>query len=205
MSTFIRVAVSAFIVTLFPAAAFAQMPGTNDPDYKEVLAYRLSVPALAKVVQATRNLSVAIKSDPRYLKQQGLMAEIKKLEAKDELSDAESARLEKLKTDLDQLESSVFDTESAKSLSGMAAQLQKEPVFAKALADAGLPARDYAKFVLAYFQAAMVHGMMKSGLVKEVPKELAATVNMENVKLVGEHEAELAAFAKEMQALGGDK
>ena len=47
----------------------------------------------------------------------------------------------------------------------------------------------------------MIAGMMKSGLVKEVPKELAASVNMDNVKFVQEHEAELAAFAKAMEGL----
>jgi hypothetical protein len=44
----------------------------------------------------------------------------------------------------------------------------------------------------------MIAGMMKSGVVKEVPKELAATVNMENVKFMQEHEAEVEAFARLM-------
>ena len=71
----------------------------------------------------------------------------------------------------------------------------------KALANAGISSREFAKFTLAYFQAGMVAGMMKQGLIKEVPKELAATVNMENVKFVQEHEAELAALAAAMKAI----
>ena len=44
-----------------------------------------------------------------------------------------------------------------------------------------------AKFMLAYMQAGMIHGMMKSGMIKEVPKNLAAQVSMENVKFFKEH------------------
>jgi hypothetical protein len=53
---------------------------------------------------------------------------------------------------------------------------------------------------MAAFQAGMVAGMMKQGLIKEVPPEMAATVNMDNVKFVQEHEAELEAFGKTMKA-----
>jgi hypothetical protein len=47
----------------------------------------------------------------------------------------------------------------------------------------------------------MVATMMKQGLVKEVPKELAATVNMDNVKFFQEHEAEFEALTKAMKAI----
>jgi hypothetical protein len=55
--------------------------------------------------------------------------------------------------------------------------------------------------MLAYLQAGMIHGMMKSGQIKEVPKSMAGSVNMDNVKFVAEHEKEFEGFAKEMQAL----
>jgi hypothetical protein len=177
-------------------AVSAQVPGTDDPDFKEVQAYRLTVPAMNKVIQATKNIFEGMKSDPRYLKQQKLKAEIKALEDKSDPTEAESERLEKLRADLQQLESSVFNTNDTKTLSGMAKALQKEPVTAKALSAAGLEPREYAKFTLAYFQAAMVQGM-----VKEVPKNLEALVNMENVKFIQEHEAEVTAFGKTMEAL----
>jgi hypothetical protein len=197
----ITTTLAALALLCLPAIARAQMPGANDPDAKELAAYKITVLTLNKVVQATRNLVEGIKSDPRYLKQQGLKAEIKKLQEKEELSEADSTKLEKLQADLDELEEGAFGANDAKTLSDMAARIQKEPVMAKALASAGLDAREYAKFTLAYFQAAMIAGMMKSGLVKEVPKEMAASVNMDNVKFVQEHEAELAAFAKAMEAL----
>jgi hypothetical protein len=191
----------ALVLLCLPAIARAQIPGANDPDAKELAAYKITVPTLNKVVQATRNLVEGIKSDPRYLKQQSLKAEIKKLQDKEAPTEADSTKLEKLQEDLDQLEDGVFSAEDAKTLTQMAARIQKEPVMAKALAAAGLDAREYAKFTLAYFQAAMIAGMMKAGMVKEVPKELAASVNMDNVKFVQEHEAELAVFAKAMEGL----
>jgi hypothetical protein len=199
MLTPITTTLSALALLCLPA--MAQIPGANDPDAKELAAYKITVPTLNKVVQATRNLVEGIKSDPRYLKQQALKAEIKKLQEKEEPTEADSANLEKLQANLDELEESAFGANDAKTLSAMAARIQKEPVMAKALASAGLDAREYAKFTLAYFQAAMIAGMMKSGMVKEVPKELAASVNMDNVKFVQEHEAELAVFAKAMEAL----
>ena len=191
------------LVLAFTSVAAAQgVQGTDDPDYKEIVAYRLTMPTVQKMGQATRNMAEAIKNDPRFKRQQAVEAELKKIAAKDDLTDADQARIEKLEKELEELEnSSGLSSENTKTLSDMANAIKKEPAIAKALADAGVDAREYAKFMLAYFQAAMVHGMMKSGLVKEVPKDLAASVNMENVKFVAEHEKEFEAFGKEMQAL----
>ena len=91
--------------------------------------------------------------------------------------------------------------DNSKTLSEMAAAIEREPLAAKALAGAGISAREYVTFVLASFQAGMVAGMMKQGLIKEIPKELAATVNMDNVKFLQEHETEMAAFAKALEGL----
>jgi hypothetical protein len=194
----IRLAACAFV--LIPSLAVAQVPGTNDPDFKEVVAYTLTLPALQKVMQATTNMAEAAKNDPRYQKQAALKAEIEKLEQKDERTEAEDARLEKLHADIEQLEQSSNPTDNnSQTLSQMAAAIEREPLAAKALASAGISAREYAKFMLAYFQAGMVAGMMKQGLVKEVPKDLASSINMENVKFVQEHEGELQAFAETMK------
>jgi hypothetical protein len=128
--------VFAVVLSFASVAAAQSVRGTDDPDYKEIVAYRLTMPTVEKMGQATRKMAEAIKNDPRFKRQQALEAELDKLEAKEEPT-----------------------------------------------------------------EAAMIHGMMKSGLVEEVPKELAASVNMENVKFVAEHEKELEAFGKEMQAL----
>jgi hypothetical protein len=185
---------------LVPAGAHAQAPAANDPDLKEVVAYRLTVPALNRVVQATKNMAEAVRNDPRFKRQAALEEEIQALEEKDERTEAEEERLEQLRADLEAEEQKSSETDNPKTLSEMAAAIEKEPLAAKALADAGISARDYAKFALAYFQAGMVAGMLKQGLIKEVPPDLAATVNMENVKFVQEHEAELEEFGKAMKA-----
>src|SRR5688500_555861 len=117
----ITTTLAALALLCLPAIARAQMPGANDPDAKELAAYKITVPTLNKVVQATRNLVEGIKSDPRYLKQQGLKAEIKKLQEKEELSEADAAKLEKLQADLDELEEGAFGANDAKTLSAMAA------------------------------------------------------------------------------------
>lgn len=197
----LRIAVCVATAWLVALPAFAQLPGANDPDAKELAAYQLTVPALNKVIQATRNLAAAAKNDPRFKKQQALKAEIKKLEEKEEPTEADEARMEQLRAELEQLEKSVFPNANNQTLTQMAAAMEKEPVFAQALSSAGITAREYAKFLFAYMSAGMVAGMMEQGAIKEVPKELAGSINMENIKFFQAHKAELQAFQKEMQSL----
>ena len=194
-------AIVGFLAVVFASTLAHAQVSQNDPDFKEVVAYQLTVPALNKVAQASKNMAAAAKSDPRFAKQAELKAEIKKLEDKDERTEAEDARLDKLRAELEEAEEKTNVGDKANTLSEMAAAIEKEPVARKALGDAGISAREFVKFGLAYFQAGMVAGMMKQGLIKEVPKELAATVNMENVKFVQEHEAELATLAAAMKAI----
>jgi hypothetical protein len=195
----LRTAVSAVLLLLTPAAVIAQAPGSNDPDYKEVVAYRLTVATMNKVMQAQRNIADAMKEDPRFIKVEGLKAEIEKLREKDDMTEADEARLEKLEEEMNQAQGiDSSNDNSARTLSQMAAAINDVPAARAALAGAGLDAREYTKFSLAAMQAGTIAGMMKSGVVKEVPKELAATVNMENVKFMQEHEAEVEAFAKLM-------
>jgi hypothetical protein len=86
------------------------------------------------------------------------------------------------------------------SLTDIEAAIRREPIMAGALKSAGMSPRDYAKFALAFFQAAMVSGMQKSGMVKEIPKELEAKINLENIKFVEAHDAEIKALMAELQA-----
>ena len=195
----LRAAVSAVLLLMAPAAVLAQAPGPNDPDYKEVVAYRLTVATMNKVMQAQRDLADAMNEDPRFIKVEGLRAEIEKLREKDDMAEADEARLEKLEEEMNQAKGiDSANDHNPPTLSQMAAAINDVPAARAALADAGLDAREYTKFSLAAMQAGMIAGMMKSGVVKEMPKELAATVNMENVKFMQEHEAEVEAFAKLM-------
>jgi hypothetical protein len=195
-----RITVCVCLALLVALPALAQVPGANDPDAKELAAYQLSVPVLNKVIQATRTLATAAKNDPRFKKQQALKAEIKKLEEKEDPTEADQARIEKLQAELETAQKSVFPNANNQTLSQMAAAMEKEPLFSQALASAGISARDYAKFLFAYVSAGMVAGMMEQGVIKEVPKELAGSINMENITFVQAHKAELQAFQKEMKS-----
>jgi hypothetical protein len=72
----------------------------------------------------------------------------------------------------------------------MAARMAADPRIAGALKRAGLAPREAATLQLAFFQAAFTAGMLESGTIKEIPKE----VNAENVKFYQANKAEIAAL-----------
>ncbi len=197
----LRIALGLMASLCVSVPTFAQMRGANDPDSKELAAYQLTMPALNKVLQAAKNLADAAKNDPRFKKQAALKAELKKLEAKEEPTEADEARIEKLRADIETMGNSIFPDADTQTLSQMAAAMEKEPLFAKALASAGVTAREYAKFVLAYMSAGMVAGMMEQGVIKDVPKELATSIHPDNIKFFQAHKAEMQAFQKAMESL----
>jgi len=198
----LRIAVCVTTTLLVSIPAFAQnLPGANDPDVKEIAAYELTVAGLNKVLQATKNIEAAAKNDPRFQKQVALRAEIKKIENKEEPTDADQERLEKAREELETMREGIFPKTDNRSLTEMAAAIEKEPAFARAISSAGLTPREYAKFLFAYMTSGMVAGMMEQGVIKEVPKELAGSVNPANIKFHQAHKAELQAFQKAMESL----
>ncbi len=201
MTKIFRIALGLLASLCVAVPTFAQVPGANDPDAKELAAYQLTVPALNKVVQATKNMADAAKNDPRFKKQAALKAELKKLEAKEEPTEADEVRIEKLRADIETMGNSIFPDAETQTLSQMAAAMEKAPLFAKALASAGLTAREYAKFLFAYMSAGMVAGMMEQGVIKDVPKELATSIHPDNVKFFQAHKSEMQAFQKAMESL----
>jgi hypothetical protein len=175
-----------------PALLHAQA-AASEADTREVLAYQLTSATLQKVAGARRAMAAAAKTDPRHARIARLEAEKKQLEAKEEPTEAEQARLAELEADLAAAEEAeTASVTDAKSLGELEARIQKEPGAAAALTAAGLTAREYAKFMLALVQASIVHGLQKSGVVKDLPKEEAAKLNMANVKWVAANEAEVS-------------
>ena len=200
-----RLALILSLSALLAAPAFAQLPGATDPDAKELAAYQLTLPVMQKVVVATKNLATAVKNDPRFKQQAAVKAEIKKLEAKEEPTEADTARLEKLQADLERMEDSILPDAQTQTLTQMDAAMRKEPLVANALASAGLTPREYAKFLFAFMSAGAVAGMLEQGVIKEVPKELASSLHPENIKFFQTHKAEVEAFTKAMEALEDPK
>jgi hypothetical protein len=188
---------------LLPLSAAASQ-AANDADAKELKSYTLTTAALQQFVTATRNMMAAAKADPRFGEVMKLEAEIEKLGEKEEPTEADDARMEKLSEQLDALKEKLPRVNMAdsnlKTLTDIENAIKREPLMANALKSAGMSPRDYAKFTLAFFQAAMIQGMQKSGLVKEIPKDLQASVNMENIKFIEANQAEITKLMAEFQA-----
>jgi hypothetical protein len=175
----------------------AQKTSTSS-DEKEIQAYRLTMPAVKKWEATIRHVAAWAKSDPETQAHIKLQGTIDSLRNKDELTEAEQARLEKLEQQLEAMEkSSDSDTEDDLNIAQMAAQITAFKPMAEALRRAGMTPREYAVFSLAMFQAHGFASLKKSGMVKEIPKD----VNVENIKFVEEHFAEINALMEEMQKI----
>lgn len=175
----------------------------DDADAKEIASYRLTSAALAKVVNVNRAMLIQMQQDPKVQEALKVDKAIEALEAKDELTEAEQKQLDALRERQDQLEDSADNPlgGDTKSLGEMEARIKEYPPLMQALQKEGMAPREYAKFWLAFIQAAFVQGFKKSGMLKEIPAE----VNPENVKFIEEHAAEIEAMQKEFAALGKDK
>jgi DNA repair exonuclease SbcCD ATPase subunit len=244
MSQMLRVVPLLFPLLLFASPAAAQ----SDVDMRELRSYRLTMAAVRQVDAATVAMAAEMKKDPKYqeylkleaeisaLEKKGgpteaaqkLAADIEALESKGEWTDAEAARLEQLREQLDALEqkrpmrtdaddarleqlrerSDALEEatgpglDKAETLSEWEAAIRRHPAMARGLRAAGMSPRDYAKFMLSMLGAGMVAGLKMAGHIKETPKELADVVSPENVKFVEQHHAELAALQKKWEALG---
>jgi hypothetical protein len=176
---------------------------TMDADSKEIASYRLTSAALSKVITVNRALVQQMMEDPKIKEAMKVATEIEALEKKDELSEVDDKRLEELRALQEQLEDSTDNPlgGDAKSLTEMEGRIRKYPPLLRALEKEAMSPRDYAKFWLAFIQAAFVHGFQKSGMLKELPPD----VNPENVKFMEEHAAEIEAMQKEFEALGKKK
>jgi hypothetical protein len=195
----------ALALLVSPASVRGQA-GAVDPDTREVAAYQLTVPTLQKVAAAHRQMAVALRNDPRFLRLARLKAEKKQLEAKHNPSALETARLEALPAEIESAEAGLPSLlEGVKTLADMEANIRKEPLVANALASAGLAPREYGTFMLALASAALVHGMQKAGALKDVPADLNERMNLENVKFVAAHEAEIKSLMADVHEATGEE
>jgi hypothetical protein len=196
--------IASMIVTLISTA---DAQSFSPADTKELASYRLTMETTKKVYALFRAIGQEMASDPKLQALQKTKAEIAALSKKDELTDAESERLEKLEMQAEEQEDALEQANSAGNMSNsqnlnqMEAAIKANPRFTAALSKVGLTAREYAKWTLASLMAGMVAGFQKSGVLKELPKELKE-VNPDNVKFILEHEAELTAMQKDMEKLG---
>jgi hypothetical protein len=187
-------------IALAPMPISAQTKAQNDADTKELASYRLTMDAVNKMAVAMRAAAVEAKKDPKYPELARIHTELETLKKKEEPSDAEQARIEELSTKQEQLEQELERPglfNDANTLDEMERAVRNQPLLSGALATAGMPPREFAKFTFAMIGASFAAGAQKAGLLKELPKE----VNPENVKFVLDHEAELQKLQQEMKGL----
>ena len=207
MKQVVRSVLVACLVVSLGGVSAAQIPGLSPADSKELASYELTMDTAKKVFGAIRLMMVEMKKDPKVQALMKTEAELEALEKKEELTDAESERLEKLRELREQqkeaVDNTVFASEGlqrADSLDAMEAEIRKHPKAAALLAQAGVSPREYAKFMMASVMAGMVAGFQKSGMIKDLPKELSASINPANIKFMEEHGAELEQMQKELEA-----
>ena len=206
MKPYTRTLFTALMIVSLVSAPSAQTAGFSAADSKELASYRLTMETTKKVYALMRAVAKEMASDPKAQALAKTKSEIEALSKKDELTDAESERLEKLQMQAEQQEDALenatggMNLSNAQNLDDMETAIKANPRFMAALSGAGLTARDYSKYILASLMAGMVAGFQKSGMLKDLPRELKE-VNPENVKFMFDHEEELAAMRKEMEAL----
>lgn len=150
-------------------------------DDRELMQYRLTPEVLSKAESVAQAFAANVEKDPRMKRRLDAQREIAVLEAKDDLTEAEQARL-------DQLQGIVGNEPidlgiNGGSLAEISAQLAKIPAMSAALKTAGMAPRDMAKFVVTAVQAAMISGLQSAGM--PVPAGAAG----ENVRFVAANQA----------------
>lgn len=187
--------VSALAFAACPALARAQ----SASDDKELASYRLTTAGLDKVARVYRDMAAELQKDPRYQELAKVEAQIKALEAKDSLTDAEQKELDDLNERSEKLsddQSGAGDLGDAKTIDEMAARIKTFAPLSSALSKEGMSPHEYAVFSLALMQAGMAAGMQKAGMLKALPPG----VNAGNVQFVLDHEADIQ---KLQQSAGG--
>jgi TolA-binding protein len=170
-------------------------------DEKALAAYRLNMATVRKVAAATQAFAAEQAKNPKVQALTKIRAEIEALEDKDELTDAESEKLDKLRERLETLEQEMDrEDDSAasgdnESLAGMEATIKKMPQAMAILSREGLTPREYTLCTMALLQAAMIEGFSQG---KADLTNLPAGVNPDNVRFVRENKAELEALQKLM-------
>lgn len=208
---------SLILITLITVTISAPLLAQSKADEKELASYTLTLATMKRVVAAMRVMMQEMMSDPKYqqlMKFDEQIADLEKqldtLQEKDELTDAESAKLEslleqveKLRERKEQAEESMStnapNMNNAQSLDEMERGIAAFPPMARALKREGLAPREYAKFMLAMLQAGMIHGFSQG---KVDYAKLPPGVNPDNVKFIAAHQAELEAMQKEFAAMG---
>lgn len=184
-------ALTTLLVAILTAPVVAQANSGN-ADAREVQAYRLSMAKLNQLNQAMLDWRRQRDADPARVQLLSKKKELATLSEKEEPTAAEQQRMERLAAEIEEAERA-DDEEDDKdqSLSDLAQRMTADPRIAGALKRANLGAREAATMQLSLFQVAFAVGMLESGSIKEIPKD----VNPDNVKFYRANRAAIGALA----------
>jgi hypothetical protein len=181
-------ALTSLLASLATAPAAAQS-NSGTADAREVQVYRLTMPKLNQLNQAIADLHRQRDADPTSQRLASKKKELAVLSEKDEPSDAERERMDRLEAEIEEAERAEdAPGDKDQSLSAMAERMAADPRVAGALKRASLAPREAATMQLALFQVAFAVGMLESGTIKEIPKD----VNPDNVKFYQANRAAIA-------------
>jgi hypothetical protein len=179
-----------FTLFALPSLALAQ-GNTADADTREILAYRLTMAKLKQLNTVMADLDRQHEADPAYQQLKKKKQELAALGEKEEPTAADQDRMARLEAEIEELEQADEGPEDQdQSLSAMAERMASDPRVAAALKKAGLAPREAATMSLALFQAAFTVGMLDTGTITSIPKE----INTDNVKFYQANRAEIEAL-----------
>jgi gas vesicle protein len=192
--------VRTFALTLTMLAALAPELRAQEPmssDDREVMSYKLTMPAVKKWEAAMRSMVDMAKKDPDVQKYTRMQSQIEALQKKDELTETEQEQLEKLREQVAAMEedSEEDDLDDDATLTELAAKIAKVKPAADALRQAGITPREYLVFSLALMHASLYVGMKQSGMATERPEDVSPA----NIKFVEDNWAQLKAIQDEYQ------
>jgi hypothetical protein len=179
-----------FLLAIATAPAAAQA-NSAAADAREVQGYRLTMPKLNQLNQAMADLHRQRDADPEYQRLLSRKKELAALSEKDDPTDADRDRMERLEAEIEEAEQAEDVPEDKdQSLSAMAQRMAADPRIAGALKRANLAPREAATMQLALFQVTFAVGLLESGSIKEIPKD----VNPDNVKFYQANRAAIDAL-----------
>ena len=171
--TIARIVPLAFAL-LCSAAAGADAQGTRSAqqqaDVREMQAFRLDDAKIGRWIRAQEEMLAYARDN-----EQDLKALEKKMKAEQESE----------------------DDDAEPTLTQMAARMEKVPPFRQALQRAGTNSREFMLTTLVMFQAGFAAELMKSGTIKELPKEVPSA----HVALYNKYSEQFRKLSEEQKAL----
>lgn len=195
MQKLLRILALASALAAFAAPRLAAQKESALDD-KELKSYRLTMATVKKFENAVEALANWAKNDPQTQANIRMQAAIDSLREKEELTEAEEERLEKLEQQRASMgEKEDDETSDDPSIDDIAAAIAKMPPVANALRRAGLTSREYVVMSLALFEAQAYVSLKQQGLITEIPKD----ANTANVKFVQDNAAVLKLLYEKLE------